>query len=185
MLIRAPTTFITLPFLLYRKYLQVHDRRHAHAGVLDGQQPESLQRHDPGRGARAVSDREHYRPRPFPVPLLWAGRFLLHVSIWHHIHHIHHTFVQHHPHGRAVRPAEGPAEEAARLQAHRDVSHAGRGEVLPLLLRVPHLHHPGSHVPRGDPVHQGARVGLPGRGAHHRDAGACSFCCCSRYSTRL
>ena len=42
---------------------------------------------------------------------------------------------------------------------HRDVGDAGRGEVLELLLQLPHLHHPGPHIPGGGALHQGARDG--------------------------
>ncbi|ERL95841.1 hypothetical protein D910_00433 [Dendroctonus ponderosae] len=76
----------------------------------------------------------------------------------------------HHPYRRALRPAEAGRHQAARAQADRHLRHAGRRQVLPVLLRGAHLHHPRAHLPGGGPLHQGAGDGLPGRQPDHSDA---------------
>mmetsp|Transcript_7308 Transcript_7308/g.17711 ORF Transcript_7308/g.17711 Transcript_7308/m.17711 type:complete len:275 (-) Transcript_7308:1051-1875(-) len=75
-----------------------------------------------------------------------------------------------HPHRRPLRAHEGSAETATRPQTHRDFRDTRGREVLCLLLRLPHLHHSGTDVPRGAVVHQVPRERLPGRGPHHRHA---------------
>lgn len=44
----------------------------------------------------------------------------------------------------------------ARPEAYRHISDSERGEILKILLRMSYLHHPRSHVPRRNPLHEGA-----------------------------
>ena len=54
----------------------------------------------------------------------------------------------------------GRDPEAQGPEGHRHLCHPGRREVLRLLLLLPHLHHPGAHLPRGGHVHKGGWVWL-------------------------
>ena len=49
----------------------------------------------------------------------------------------------------------GRDPQAQGHEADRHLRHPGRREVLCLLLLLPHLHHPGAHLPCGGAVHQG------------------------------
>lgn len=60
-------------------------------------------------------------------------------------------------HRRLVRLTEEVLRQAEGPEDHRDVRDAGRGEVLVVFLQLPDLHDPGTDVPGGGTVYQGAR----------------------------